>query len=70
MNIDWGTALVGAAVGWMASSKVEEVQTKFATTVAAGSAAGVKAAWKQAARKAAKKAKIGAGAKTGNGKNG
>ena len=60
MNIDWGTALCGAVVGWVASTKVDEVQTKFATTVAAGSAAGVKAAWKKAAKKTAKAKKAGA----------
>ena len=69
LNIDWGTALIGAAVGWVASTKVDEVQTKFACTVAQGSAEGVKAAWKQAARKAKKQAKK-AGAGNGNGKNG
>ena len=57
MNIDWATALCGAAVGWIASSKVDEVQTKFATTVATGSAEGVKAAMKAAAKKQAKQAK-------------
>lgn len=71
LNIDWGTALIGAAVGWIASGKVDEVQTKFATTVAAGSAEGVKQAWKLQAKKMAKKVKKGvAGAGNGNGKNG
>ena len=70
-NIDWGTALLGAAVGWMASSKVDEVQNKFATTVAEGSAAGVKAAWKAQAKKTKKALKkAGADAGNGNGKNG
>ena len=67
MNIDWGTALIGAACGWMASSKVDEVQQKFACTVAAGSAEGVKQAMKLQAKKLAKKAKKGAGAGNGNG---
>ena len=71
LNIDWGTALVGAAVGWMAAGKVDEVQTKFATTVAAGSAEGVKAAWKAQAKKTKKALKKGAfGPDAGNGKNG
>lgn len=69
LNIDWAAAIGGAVVGWIASGKVDECQQKFATTVAAGSAAGVKAAMKAQARKLAK-AKKGAGAKTGNGKNG
>lgn len=68
LNIDWGTALIGAACGWMASSKVDEIQNKFATTVATGSAAGVKAAMKAQARKLAKAKKKGAGASNGNGK--
>ena len=68
MNIDWGTALLGAAAGWIASSKVDEVQTKFATTVAAGSAEGVKAAMKAQAKKARKLVKK-AGAGNGNGKD-
>ena len=70
MSIDWGTAICGAVVGWVASTKVDEAQTKFSATIAAGSAEGVKAAWKQAAKKAkkAQAKKAGAGAKTG--KNG
>ena len=69
MSIDWTAALCGAAVGWIASTKVDEAQEKFTQTLAAGSAEGVKAAWKQAAKKAKAKAKkAGAGAKTG--KNG
>lgn len=67
-NIDWGTAICGAVVGWIASSKVDEAQTKFSQTIAAGSAAGVKAAMKAQAKKLAKAKKKGAGA--GNGKNG
>ena len=70
LNIDWGCALLGAAVGWMASSKVDEAQTKFSQTIANGSAAGVKAAMKAQAKKMAKKVKKGAGAGNGNGKNG
>ena len=66
MNIDWATAIGGAVVGWIAAGKVDEVQQKFATTVAVGSAEGVKAAMKAAAKKA-KKAKKGAGAGNGNG---
>ena len=69
MSIDWCTAICGAAVGWIASTKVDEVQTKFSQTIATGSAAGVKAAWKQAAKKAAKAKKAGAASK-GTGKNG
>lgn len=61
-NIDWGAALGGAVVGWIASTKVDEVQTKFATVVATGSAEGVKAALKQQAKKAKKMAKNGTGA--------
>ena len=71
LNIDWGTALIGAAVGWVASTKVDEVQTKFACTVAQGSAEGVKAAWKAQAKKTKKALKkAGADAGNGNGKNG
>ena len=70
MSIDWTTAIVGAAVGWVASTKVDEVQEKFACTVAAGSAEGVKAAWKQAAKKAAKAKKAGAASTGKTGKNG
>ena len=71
MNIDWGTAICGAFVGWVASTKVDEAQEKFSTTIAAGSAEGVKAAWKQAAKRAAKKAKKAGAASTGKtGKNG
>ena len=71
LNIDWAAAIGGAVVGWIASSKVDEVQTQFATTVAAGSAAGVKAAWKRAAKAQAKKAKSAAKAAAGKtGKNG
>ena len=69
MNIDWAAAIGGAVVGWIASGKVDEVQQKFACTVAQGSAAGVKEAWKKAARKTAKQAKKGAGAGNGNGKD-
>ena len=76
MSIDWCTAIGGALIGWVASSKVEEAQQSFATTISRGSAEGVKAAWKQAAKKAAKKAQkaqkakvqTSAGVKTG--KNG
>ena len=67
MNIDWATAIGGAVVGWIAAGKVDEVQQKFATTVAVGSAEGVKAAMKAAAKKAKKQAKKGAGAGNGNG---
>ena len=66
MNIDWATALCGAAVGWIAAGKVDEVEKKFATTVAVGSAEGVKAAMKASAKKA-KKAKKGAGNGNDNG---
>ena len=70
LNIDWGCALLGAAVGWMASSKVDEAQTKFSQTIANGSAEGVKQAWKLQAKKAKKLAKKGAfGGPTGNGKD-
>lgn len=55
-NIDWTTALIGAAVGWVASTKVGAAQDKFAATIAAGSASGVKAAWKAQLKKAKKKA--------------
>ena len=68
MSIDWSTAICGAVVGWFASSKIDEAQEKFSTTIAQGSAQGVKAAWKQAAKKAKKAKKSVAGAKTG--KNG
>ena len=67
MNIDWATALCGAAVGWIACGKLDEVEQKFATTVAVGSAEGVKAAMKASAKKAKKQAKKGAGAGNGNG---
>lgn len=69
LNIDWGCAIAGAVVGWIASGKVDEAQQKFSTTIAQGSAAGVKAAMKKAAKRA-KKAKKGAfGGNTGNGKD-
>ena len=72
LNIDWGCAIAGAVVGWIASGKVDEAQQKFSTTIAAGSAAGVKAAMKAQAKKLAKAKKKGAGngGNTGNGKNG
>ena len=70
MNIDWATAICGAAIGWVAAGKVDEAQQRFAQTISAGSAEGVKAAWKQAAKKAKAKAKkAGAGASKGTGKN-
>ena len=69
-SIDWTAAIGGALVGWVASSKIDEAQKSFSTTIAQGSAEGVKAAWKQAAKKAKARAKKAnnAGAKTG--KNG
>ena len=66
-NIDWVAAVGGAVVGWIASGKVDECQSKFAQTVATGSAEGVKSALKAQAKKAKKMAKKGAGA--GNGKD-
>ena len=54
MSIDWCAAIGGALVGWVASTKVDEAQERFTTTIAQGSAEGVKAAWKQAAKKAKK----------------
>ena len=70
LNIDWGCAIAGADVGWIASGKVDEAQQKFSTTIAAGSAAGVKAAMMAQAKKLAKAKKKGAGngGNTGNGK--
>ena len=70
LNIDWAAAIGGAVVGWIAAGKVDEVQQKFATTVAAGSAEGVKAAWKAQAKKTKKALKKGAfGPDAGNGKD-
>ena len=69
MSIDWATALIGAGVGWVASSKVDEAENKFSKTIASGSAEGVKVAWKEAAKKAAKKAKKAAKKAAKTGKN-
>lgn len=72
MNIDWGTALLGAAVGWMACNKVEDTKNEVKKAVNETAAAAATAA-AQAALQALDQFQpgtSGAGAKTGNGQNG